>query len=156
MISEPSCIQFTHFSDYKTSSMSFRLFNPCKQLQVKSAGLLFRHTCISPLWSHVYDSLQSVWVVSSKYWYYTATPRENTQWCAGVSTNIRQVLPSPFMALFSTSASAVALKFALALTVPLLACNRKHAQEDYFRCKNTQINTQLECLAWWRLITIPE
>lgn len=45
---------------------------------------------------------------------------DDTMLTANIQTSI---LPSPFMALCRTSASALALKFPLAFTVPLLACN---------------------------------
>lgn len=45
-----------------------------------------------------------------------------------------RILPSPFMALYRTSASALELKFPLAFTVPLLACNMEELDKELFRC----------------------
>lgn len=88
--------------------------------------------------------LTAVWVESraDSRDYYSYCPERNsaksalslvccsctTDWRAfRVSDNTARthtdILPSPFMALYRTSASALALKFALGFTVPLLACN---------------------------------
>lgn len=79
----------------------------------------------------------------------------HTVYSARTHMHARINLPRPFMALCRTSASALALKFPLAFTVPLLACNTEdvHTQGYFFLCSEIPIS---HCASFMSNISIYE
>lgn len=84
----------------------------------------------------------SHWPVGAVVQTWHAHRPQNIRWLCRWHTD---GIPSPFMALCKTSASALELKFALAFTVPLPACEEK---------KQTPKKKQNRQTAWARLLTL--
>lgn len=120
-------LQIFHPHDYSVQSQSACVCSQWRVSSFTSVLVFMTHSRLGAerITTVIVQRGTSKWssligLLLEEYYWLTRLPSyiSNDSRCTSIS-------PRPFMALYRTSASALALKFPLAFTVPLLACNKK-------------------------------